>query len=198
MMSSANNLRRALAGMIARTRECEEELNALDADLGDGDLGSTLTAVASAVEHALDSLPDDMGAALTGLGKVIGTVSGSSFSSLLMIGLLKAGAALQGKRTVSAEEGTQTWKVALTAMLAASGAKLGDKTMLDVLAAIAEAPPGANLVDEVNRTIELYRPKLCRAGRARVASERSAGRDDPGMIAMLRFVEGAAGRRALG
>jgi len=182
--------------MIVRTRECEEELNALDAELGDGDLGSTLVSVAGAVEQSLDSLVDDLGASLRQLSKVIGGVSGSSFSSLLMVGLSSAGTVLHGKTTVSTDDCLQVWRTALTAMLAASGARLGDKTLLDGMDSIAQAPPRVSWVDEVNRTIELFRPKACRAGRARVAAERSIGRDDPGMVAMLRLIEGATGQRA--
>jgi dihydroxyacetone kinase-like protein len=195
---SGGDLRRTLAGMIARTRECEEELNILDAELGDGDLGSTLVSVAAAVERGLAGLPDDISVALTELAKLIGGISGSSFSSLLMIGLSKAGMALPAKQTVDAEDRKEAWRAALVAMLAASGAQLGDKTMLDVMAAMAQAPPGASLLDEIDRTLERYRPKACRAGRARVAGDRSVGRDDPGMVAMLRLVEGATGRRAAG
>jgi len=193
---SVRDLHTALEGMIARTRECEEELNALDAELGDGDLGSTLVSVAGAIEQSLESLVDDLGASLRQLSKVIGGISGSSFSSLLMVGLSSAGTVLHGKTTVSTDDCLQVWRTALTAMLAASGARLGDKTLLDGMDSIAQAPPRVSWVDEVNRTIELFRPKACRAGRARVAAERSIGRDDPGMVAMLRLIEGATGQRA--
>lgn len=192
---SADDLRRALAGMIDRIRECEEELNALDAELGDGDLGSTLVSVANAVEQMLGSLPNDIGAALSQLATVIGGISGSSFSSLLMVGLSKAGVVLGTKPTINAADRSEALGSALAAMLAASGAQLRDKTMLDVLAAIAQAPAEAHLVDEVRRTLEYYRSKVCRTGRARTAAERSVGRDDPGMVAMLRLVEGATGQR---
>ena len=185
-------LKSALAGMIARLRECEEELNALDAELGDGDLGSTLVAVAGAVESALETLPNNMGASLSRLAEVIGSVSGSSFSSLLMIGLAGASTAMDGNVLVSAEDCVQAWRAALAAMREASGAQLGDKTMLDVVATIVEAPQSAVLKDEIIRTLDAFRPKPCRAGRARVAADRSVGRDDPGMIAMLRLVEGAS------
>ena len=193
---SVRDLRRALEGMIARTRDCEEELNTLDAELGDGDLGSTLVSVAGAVERALAVFPDDIGVALTQLAKVIGGISGSSFSSLLMVGLSKAGMAVQAQQTVDAEDRSVALQAALASMLAASGAQLGDKTMLDAMVSIAQAPLGACLAEEVSRTLELYRPRACRAGRARVAADHSVGRDDPGMVAMLRLVEGATGRRA--
>lgn len=193
---TVRNLRPALEGMIARARECEEELNTLDAELGDGDLGSTLVSVVTAVEGIVPSLSDDIGAALTQLANIIGSVSGSSFSSLLIVGLSRAGMTLRGEPTLEPAECAEGWRAALAAMLAVSGADLGDKTMLDALAAIAKAPLGANPIEEVRKTLEQYRPKACRAGRARVAAERSIGRDDPGMVAMLRLLEGATGQRA--
>ena len=193
---TAHELRRALEGIIARIHECEEELNALDAELGDGDLGSTLVSVAGAAERVLPALPDDLGAALTQLAQAIGGVSGSSFSGLLMLGLSRAGTTLRGKYAMDVAERAEAWHMALTAMVAASGSALGDKTMLDVIAAIATADPAANLINEVHRTLERYRSRPCRAGRARVSAERSIGRDDPGMVAMLRLVEGATGQRA--
>ena len=186
----------ALFGMIARVRECEEELNALDSELGDGDLGSSLMTVAGAVESALETLPKDLSAALSRLAESIGNVSGSSFSSLLMVGLTRAGAIMSGGATANAEDCSQAWRAGLIAMCSASGARLGDKTMLDVVAAIAEAPQEALLTDAINKVLESFRLRPCRAGRARVAGERSIGRDDPGMVAMLRLVEGATGVRA--
>ena len=191
---SVVDLRAALVGMIDRTRECEEELNALDAELGDGDLGTTLVSVAGAARRALESLPDDLGAALELIAKAIGGISGSSFSSLLMIGCSQAGVALRGQETTTVDDCSRALRVALAAMRSTSGAQLGDKTMLDAMSSMAEVPPRVPLAEHVSRTLDYYRPKACRAGRARVASERSVGRDDPGMLAMLRLVEGATGR----
>ncbi len=185
------DLRLALAGMISRLRECEEELNALDAELGDGDLGSSLITIANAVEATLATLPENVSAILSRLAEVIGNVSGSSFSSLLMAGLTGASAILGGKAVASADDCSQAWRAGLSAMCATSGASLGDKTMLDVVSVIADAPRETTLIGEINRALEAFRPKPCRAGRARVAADRSVGRDDPGMIAMLRLIEGA-------
>ena len=174
--------------MIHRARDCEEELNSLDADLGDGDLGSTLVSVANVVGRSLESLPIDLGAALAQLSEVIGGVSGSSFSNLLIVGLFGAGPILAGKLTATAEEGRLAWKAGLRAMLSMSGAQLGDKTLLDAVAAIADWPPGLQPVDELYRMVEGFRTSPCRAGRARVAAERSIGCDDPGMVAVLRLM----------
>jgi dihydroxyacetone kinase-like protein len=195
---STADLRRVLVGMIARVRECEEELNVLDAELGDGDLGTTLVSVADAVGRVLPTLSDkapspDVGAALTRVAEAIGGASGSSFSSLLIVGLSRAGVLLRGKSEVSAEEYSQVLKAALTAMLDVSGTQVGDKTVLDVIVAMTAVPAGKDIVSRIHETLQAFRPKACRAGRARVAAHRSVGRDDPGMVAMLRLVEGAAG-----
>ena len=76
-------------------------------------------------------------------------------------------------------------------------AQVGDKTILDGLAAISEALVGqedgtvANAVaidaarDAVERTTKLQ----SRRGRASWLQERSIGLADPGVVALLRFVE---------
>ena len=77
-------------------------------------------------------------------------------------------------------------------MIERSGAALGDKTVLDGLAALANATPGADPLQVMTATLEKFRPLPCRMGRARIAGERSIGRDDPGMVALMRMVEGAS------
>ncbi len=50
--------------------------------------------------------------------------------------------ALRSMQTVDAEDRSQALRAALAAMLVASGAQLGDKTMLDAMASIASASLG--------------------------------------------------------
>jgi dihydroxyacetone kinase len=85
----------------------------------------------------------------------------------------------------------------LDAMQKRGGAKHGDKSVLDALAAIAEAltketdhTAFAEVADAaVDRAIAEYRDKPSRIGRARLAGARSIGQDDPGMVALKRIVE---------
>jgi len=87
--------------------------------------------------------------------------------------------------------------VALSAMSDRGKAQLGDKTVLDVIEAARQATegledPGA-LLSAADRaiaaTIDQYRDRPFRQGRARIFSSNAIGLDDPGMVAMKRIVE---------
>jgi dihydroxyacetone kinase-like protein len=77
-------------------------------------------------------------------------------------------------------------------MQARGKAELGDKTVLDALAAIEKAAtgrddPAAQLAaarQGVDEAIEAFRGQPNKVGRARVYAERTIGIDDPGMVAM--------------
>ncbi len=83
------------------------------------------------------------------------------------------------------------------AMIARGGAKLGDKTVLDALDAVARACEGLSdpaaiggaAREAVRQALDAYREKPCRIGRARMFAERSVGKDDPGMLAFTRLAE---------
>jgi phosphoenolpyruvate---glycerone phosphotransferase subunit DhaL len=187
----------ACRGIAMRLQATAEELNALDAILGDGDLGSTLASVARALDTQPEPSADDLGEALAGIARVIAATSGSSFSGIMMTGLLRASRALRGRSSVTVAEIGPTLELVLEAMSKIGGGALGEKSVLDGIAAAAEAlrhaGDGATLADvdrAVQSAIDSFRDRPCRIGRARLAAERSIGRDDPGMVALKRIVEG--------
>jgi dihydroxyacetone kinase-like protein len=77
-------------------------------------------------------------------------------------------------------------------MQARGKAELGDKTVLDALAAIEAATaglddPAAQLAaarQAVDEALGAFRGLPNKVGRARVYAERTIGIDDPGMVAM--------------
>ncbi|MEN3376956.1 MAG: phosphoenolpyruvate---glycerone phosphotransferase subunit DhaL [Hyphomicrobiales bacterium] len=187
----------ACRGIVVRLLATAEELNALDALLGDGDLGSTLASVARALEAQTEPLSDDLGEALAGIARVIAATSGSSFSGIMMTGLLRASRALRGRSSVAVAEIGPTLALALEAMSKIGGGALGEKSVLDGIAAAVEALRRAGdraaLADvdhAVQSAIDNFHDRPCRIGRARLAAERSIGRDDPGMVALKRIIEG--------
>ena len=80
-----------------------------------------------------------------------------------------------------------------------SGAAIGDKTVLDSIAhisdALAAAPDTASLHDTAlsaaRRALEAYREREARIGRARMYGAKSAGSDDPGMLAVVLLLQAA-------
>ncbi len=90
-------MRRALTGITARLIDCTEELNTLDAALGDADLGGTLASISKSVQTEIETLPDDLGEALLRVVKAFSRTSGSSFSGVVMAGVMRAGMRLRGR-----------------------------------------------------------------------------------------------------
>lgn len=193
---TAADLRRAIGGICAKLNAATDELNEMDAVLGDADLGSTLSTIAKSVQSEIETLPDDLGEALMRVVKAISRTSGSSFSGVMMAGVMKAASSLRGRDSIVPSELPGLLRASIATMSERGGAKLGDKSVLDALAALADGLEGkadglAAAADKaVAGGLDKFRDQPSKIGRARLAGERSIGRDDPGMFAFKRMVEG--------
>jgi len=191
-------LREALTRIIQRLEACSDELNLLDARLGDGDLGVTMLRGAHALAAELPSLPEDIGMALLKCAGAFTRISGSTYGTLLATGLMSAAKATKGRTQVPFIEISSLMGGALQAMSKRSGAQLGEKTVLDAIEAARVATEGlddpSTLVAAAERAIGQclgqFRNQPARQGRARIFLEKSVGIDDPGMVAFQRMVEG--------
>ncbi len=191
-------LRDAIQRLTAQAESCADELNALDGSLGDGDLGVTLVRGLRSVADEADGLPPHLGAALLQCAKALVSLSGSTYGTLLATGVMSAAKATKGRTEVSWRESADLLGGAMEAMQRRGKAELGDKTVLDAIAATVEALRGADAPDAmlpaaqqaVRETIAEFRARPARQGRARMFGENSIGKDDPGMMAWLRLLEG--------
>lgn len=193
----------ALDRWADRMDAAADQLNALDARLGDGDLGATLGKCAQNIRSIRPSLEEgDLGQAFKGCAMACSKASGSSFGTLLAVAFLTAAKATAGRSTLPCSELPQLLGDILGALSARGGATLGDKTVLDPLDAVREAlasltaaerdDPAARhaaAIRSTEQTIKDFRDKPNRIGRARMFAERSVGLDDPGMIAFRHMVE---------
>ncbi len=192
-----NVLITALSSICENFEESATQLNALDAQLGDGDLGSTLSAIAITLKPTLKSFPDDLSTCLREIVNVIAATSGSSFSTVSMFGLLKAADEINGKDAITVSDIPTIIDSAIIEMSRRGGANLGDKTVLDGLNKISsllssqlDARPATEIAKEAVKLALLeFKNKPSKIGRARLASERSVGIDDPGMYALHLLVE---------
>ncbi len=167
----------------------EPALNALDAQSGDGDTGSTLAGAARALKDAIPRLPQ---ADLTQLYRAIGlelsqTMGGSSGVLLAIFFTAVGDAASSGQSNV------QALKSGLSRVQEVGGARPGDRTMIDALAPALDAMPqgfaaAANAARTgANHTAEIVKAK---AGRASYISEdRLKGHNDPGAEAVALLFE---------
>ncbi|MGA3402261.1 MAG: dihydroxyacetone kinase subunit L [Acetobacteraceae bacterium] len=198
MALTSTALADGLARIAAHMDTVADELNALDGQLGDGDLGVTMTRGGRALREILPALPADVGMALLACAQAITKVSGSSYGTLLATGLMAAAKATRGRTEVPWNETAALLRAALAAMIARGKASLGDKTVLDALDAAAQGAEGRSQPQEilaaaaaaVDATQERMRGMQAKVGRARIFGERSIGLDDPGMRAFREMLRG--------
>jgi dihydroxyacetone kinase-like protein len=197
-MASARDLKEALGRWTRTLRASAAELNALDARMGDGDLGTTLDKCAALVDEALPAMPEDFAGIFKACASACAKASGSSFGTLLAVAFLTAAKQVGAVDTLDATAMGRLIHAATTALAARGGAALGDKTMLDSMDAIARAldgaTPGAALrplaIDAAATAVATFTARPNRIGRARMFGDKSAGLEDPGMVAILRMAQG--------
>ncbi|WP_262425506.1 DAK2 domain-containing protein [Brachybacterium sp. Z12] len=196
-VQSPGPLRETLVAVATRLPAHNDELRDLDAALGDGDLGITVTSGAEAVREALLSLPAGASSreVLRAAGTAFASANPSTFAALIGGATLAAAAAADSEQI---EPLTLVEKIQ-ERVAQRGGADVGDKTVLDAIDAIRASlaeTPGADPVERaraareaVSAAVSDYADKHSLRGRAAWVGERSVGRKDPGQVAALRFLD---------
>ena len=201
MALTTETLKAGLERIAAAMEGAADELNTADGKLGDGDLGVTMVRGSRLVMEALPDLPEDVGMALMRCAQAFTKSSGSSYGTLLATGLLSAAKATKGRSEVPWSEIGALLDGALEAMMLRGKASLGDKTVLDAIAAaraeIGALDDPAAIAVAADRgaaaALDRFRDQPNKVGRARIFGDRSIGLDDPGMLAFKRVVEALNG-----
>lgn len=197
---NTSDIKGVAARAAAAMAELEQELNAADAKLGDGDTGGMLTRVISAIDGAAVSSDEDVGACFSGYAKAAAMATGSSLGTLFATALMTFAKDTKGRAVVSVSELGPLLGKARDAMMARGGANLGDKTVLDALDAVSKALADVEdagmawreAVAAAHAALDDYRGKPNKIGRARMFAEQTIGLDDPGMLAFVKLCEAAA------
>ncbi|MFN8830742.1 MAG: DAK2 domain-containing protein [Labrys sp. (in: a-proteobacteria)] len=195
------NLRAAAARIATAAADAAAELNAADGQLGDGDLGITVSKGWEQIAANAAIMPDDVGMAFMEGAKAFQKVSSSSYGTLTATAFMAAAKACKGRTEVPFAETSALVAAARDAMMARGKGALGDKTVLDALDAIARATEGladpAALLAAADKACDAalaeFKDKPNKLGRARMFGERSQGLDDPGMLALRRVLDGLKG-----
>ncbi|XAO71540.1 MAG: dihydroxyacetone kinase subunit DhaK [Acetobacteraceae bacterium] len=168
-----------------------QDLNALDAKLGDGDAGSTFADAAQIISEAFPQLPFACPDALcAALGRLLARHSGGSSGALLSIMLTAAG---------REQNWVQGLKRGIDAMTRYGGAQKGDRTMLDALwPAITCLDQGGSLIEvaqAARKGADATVKMKAGAGRAAyVPAEHLDDVIDPGAEAVARFLAAIAAK----
>lgn len=187
-----SRLRELLTAVMAPMLAHEDELQGLDAAVGDGDLGLTVTAGARAVLREVDALPEDAQdrEVLRVAAQVFAEANPSTFAALTGAGALAGAEALVGRRIE--EAGRNVLSAFVERVAVRGGAVVGDKTFLDVLAPLVDEPEGASTRQLAVRARQLLEESDAlenRRGRAAWQGGRTQGRRDPGSAAAVHFLE---------
>jgi dihydroxyacetone kinase-like protein len=174
-------------------RSQRDELNALDAAIGDADHGTNLDRGLSAVAAALPGLIDrDIGTVLRRAGMTLVSTVGGASGPLYGSFFLQAGSVCIGKLELTPIEWLAAFQAGVDGVVARGHASAGDKTMLDALLPAASALRSAlgddmtltaglqNAAGAAKRGAEATIPLIARKGRASYLGERSIGHQDPG------------------
>lgn len=175
----------------------EAELNAADGKLGDGDTGAMLKRLSAGLAATDISSAVNLGDAFRTLAMAASAATGSSLGTLVMTALMSFAKGTVGKTSISTAELAPLLNTAVEAVLKRGGAHLGDKTVVDSLAAVAAALATASddsalaaARTAAHAALEKYRDEPNRLGRAGRYGDKSRGLDDPGMLAIALLCDG--------
>lgn len=191
---------RAIARCRDRMATLEQELNEADARLGDGDTGVMLSRVVTTLASIDYASESDVGSLLSLMARKTASATGSSLGTLFSAALLTISRRTKGSTQLEWADLGGHIDAAVEAMIARGGANLGDKTVLDILHAVAGAVSGLSDAEAVAQaarkaaasTLEEFRGKPNRVGRARMFADKSVGIDDPGMLAVYHLLDAVA------
>ena len=180
-----------------------DQLNELDAAMGDGDCGLTAEKGANGLKAYLAQNPadDNLGKWLAKAGMAYNKAAPSTMGALMATALMRAGKEVMGKAELEDNDIGKMLKAASLGIQERGKAKVGDKTIVDALdpaadamqaalengenletaakAALLAAQKGRDSVIEVRSMI----------GRANWVGDKTKGKVDPGTVLFVGMLE---------
>jgi dihydroxyacetone kinase len=176
----------------------QDYLTSLDQAMGDGDMGITLSKIATALlDYAATASTDDLGKFFMGAGMTANRTAPSTMGTLLATALMRAGKEVKGKSELDAGDLARMFQAADTGIQERGKAKPGDKTIVDALHPASESfaaaidagkslpEAGAEALQAARMGLESVTPLRSKIGRASWVGERTIGKVDPGCAAFV-------------
>lgn len=206
---NGTELAAVLVRAFERLADSSDELRELDAAVGDGDLGITITKGAAAVGVRMAALPPDVqpGDVIRATAEAFGGANPSTFASLVSSGLTAGARTTEGHEEIASPEVVALGRAAAANIMRRGKSSVGDKTILDAvvpsLDAAEQHPSDATVALDAAITaaaagIAAVTGIAASKGRAAWAGERGVGIPDAGATAYLRFLEALLGSLAGG
>jgi len=178
--------------LILAIQENKQYLSDIDGAIGDGDHGINMNKGFTLCRDALDKQPGNLSYGLKTLGKILMMKIGGSMGPLYGKFFMAIGKSLEDKESIGKNEFLAALKAALTDIQAISPAKVGDKTLMDVLIpsvetmenAVNEGASFEESLDRMSAAAEAGRDStidmVAKIGRSSRLGERSRGVMDAG------------------
>ena len=182
--------------------EAEDILTEIDSKFGDADHGLTMTKIAKAISDAVDQSDGGIQAMLDDAATAVMSLNGGSAVPLWNTWLdgMQEGAPVGGEISIAGLKAM--FAAALEALEDISGAKVGDKTMMDALIPATEAIEAYDGGDEsglfaaaaaaASEGAENSKNFVSKFGRAKSYGEQTIGTPDAGAVSMCYFFRGLA------
>lgn len=170
-----------------------DALIALDAKVGDSDLGITMNAAFEAAANAVAPMKNDaMGRQFMMAGAAMAKAAPSTMGTLTATGFMRGGKAIDDADEIGSSKMAVFWRAYADSIAERGRAKIGDKTVLDVLVPIAEslessAASGLSLADSTEKAandadaaLEATKDLVAQHGKAAAFADKSKGLQDAG------------------
>ena len=170
-----------------------DEFNSIDGQLGDGDLGITISKGLKEINENLNNFEDDLGKNFIVCAQCFTKVSSSSFGTLIAISFMTIAKQTKGKKELNFNDIPDIINKVIEAICTRGKSKIGDKTFVDTLFEISNSISRSEnnysqiIYKATINALDNFRGKECKIGRARMFGEKSKNLDDPGMFALSRL-----------
>ena len=178
--------------LFDKAKSSYDEFNAIDGQIGDGDLGVTILHGLEEVNNNNTKFSDDMGANFMICSQAFVKKSGSSFGTLIAFSFMNISKNLKGKSECNHKDIVCILETALKTILERGKTNLGDKTIADTLNLIIIKLKDSQNYSEIfklatKQALDDFKGKKIKIGRARMFEDKTKDLDDPGMFALNRL-----------
>ncbi|ALC80381.1 dihydroxyacetone kinase subunit DhaL [Bacillus gobiensis] len=173
----------------------KESLNQLDQALGDGDHGLNMARGFREAANGVDNL-ESIGAVLRAVSQSLISKVGGASGPLYGTAFLKMSRPLKELEEAGMEQLGEAFHEAAKGMMQRGKADIGDKTLIDIWAPVAqllqekkEAAAVDEIRDAAKEALEKSKDLEAKKGRASYYKERSVGHIDPGAQSTFYIIE---------
>ena len=176
--------------LLVIAEENYDEFNSIDGQLGDGDLGITISKGLKEININISKFEDDLSKIFLLCAQCFTKASSSSFGTLVAISFMTVAKKTKGKTNLEVTDLPELINSVIEAVSSRGKSNIGDKTFIDSLNEISNTLlnnkniTGESIYQASENALVKFKGKECKIGRARMFAEKSKELNDPGMYAL--------------